>query len=401
MSLTSPKTLMVVAAGEWQVPLICKAKEAGFRVITTNPYPDSPGFVHSDVSLLADVLDRETNLEYAINHRPDGVITDQSDIAVPTVAYICQKLGLSGIGLDVADRFTNKFLMRQRAQELGLPSPAFRLCRSQSEAEDFMRKQPESDFVVKPPASQSSRGVSKVSYLADLDPAYSRALAFSRDGTVLIEQFIGGVELTVDGIKTHTNHYCLATSTKTHYPHNCMVANRLIFSNSHPDINFSTLHGMHNELVKALGLPFGLTHAEYKYVDGKFYLIEVAARGGGTRISSDIVPLMSGVDSNALLIRMALGERIETLRITDNKVVAALDFLNFEPGIVQKIHGYEAAISLPGVIEIGLNVQVGNDIQPPQDDRARHGYVIAYDSSLERLNELLQKIKNCIRIEYA
>ena len=53
------------------------------------------------------------------------------------------------------------------------------------------------------------------------------------------------------------------------------------------------------EMVCKMGLPFGLTHAEYKYMNGEFYLIEIGARGGGTKISSDIVPYMSGVDSNA------------------------------------------------------------------------------------------------------
>ena len=50
-----------------------------------------------------------------------------------------------------------------------------------------------------------------------------------------------------------------------------------------------------------------ITHSEYKFEDGDYYLIEMAARGGGSRIASDIVPFMSGVDNYQLLINAALG----------------------------------------------------------------------------------------------
>ena len=38
-----------------------------------------------------------------------------------------------------------------------------------------------------------------------------------------------------------------------------------------------------------------------------FILIEMAARGGGTRISSDIVPYVSGVDNYRYLIEASVG----------------------------------------------------------------------------------------------
>lgn len=46
---------------------------------------------------------------------------------------------------------------------------------------------------------------------------------------------------------------------------------------------------------------------EYKYYEGKFYLIEAVIRGGGTKISSLITPTLSGYDSNEFLIKNSLG----------------------------------------------------------------------------------------------
>src|SRR6185436_18958795 len=119
----SQKRLMVIAGGEWQVPLIRKAKAMGLFVINSNLYPDSPGFLEADVGLVADARDAEKNLEFAREHKPDGVVTDQTDVSVPTVAYICEQLGLPGIGSTQAELFTNKFLMRQFLQRRGYPTP--------------------------------------------------------------------------------------------------------------------------------------------------------------------------------------------------------------------------------------------------------------------------------------
>ena len=394
------KRLMIIAGGEWQVPIIRKAKEMGLCVINTNLYPNSPGFEFADVGLVADVLDKTQNLEYARQYSADAILTDQSDIAVSTVAYVAERLSLEGIGTRTAALFTNKYLMREFCAEHGYPIPAYRLCHSLSDANAFVD---ENGFscVVKPPASQSSRGVTKISSIDKLPGAYEAALSQSHDGTVLVEGFVGGVELTVDGIQLNAGgHYCLATSCKTHYEHNEMVANRLLFSQRHEDIDYGALHRQHNRMIREMRLPFGLTHAEYKYHEGKFYLVEVAARGGGTRLSSDIVPLMGGVDSNELLIRMALGEQISELAPSFPDRISVLDFFEFRPGKIKAITGVERALSLDGVVALGLSMRVGEIIRQAADDRSRHGFVIAHASTLPALDSLLSEVGRTIQVQY-
>jgi biotin carboxylase len=394
------KRIMIIAGGEWQIPIIRKAKQLGLFVINTNLYPQSLGFNDADVGLVADVLDKEQNLAYAKEWNVDAVITDQSDIAVPTVAYVAEHMQLKGIGTAVADLFTNKSLMRSFCVKHGFPSPHFKLCNELKDAIAFLN---ECNFplVVKPPANQSSRGVLKVTNMHELEHAYTSAMHHSKDETVLIEEFIGGVELTIDGVQLNAGeHYSLATSTKTHYAHNEMIAKQLWFSQQHPEIDFDALHDQHNQMVKLMGLPFGLTHAEYKYHAGKFYLVEIAARGGGTKISSDIVPLMSGIDSNNLLIRMALGERINEIHPEARKITSVLDFFEFSPGKVKTIHGIEQASALSGVISIGLNIVEGDIIEEVSDDRSRHGYIIAYAENTESLKSLLRKIHQTVQITY-
>ncbi len=389
----------MIAGGHWQIPIVSKAKQMGCYVINSNLYADSPAFAYADVGLICNVLDKEKNLAFAKAEQVDAVVTDQSDIAVPTVAYVCEQLGLPSIGRQAAERFTNKHVMREYCQRLGFPTPEFTLCRSKSEAHAFAAKVGY-PFVLKPPSNQASRGVTKITSNDQIDDAFDIARHYSADSIVLAEGFIPGVELTVDGIKTSDKHYCLATSYKTHYKHNPMVAKQLFFANKHPEIDFKQLHEQHNDLIRHLDLPFGQTHAEYKFYNGNFYLIEVAARGGGTLLSSHIVPLMSGVDANQMLIRMALGESIKMIVPDPASRVTVMEFLEFEPGEIAYIEGVDDASVLEGVISVQLNIEAGSVIKPASDDSQRHGHIIASAQTASQLDALLHAIKSTIRIHY-
>ena len=98
--------IMVVAGGDWQIELIKKAKKMGHFVICSNLYEKSPAFPFADACEVADVLDKNKNLQIAQKYNPDAVISDQSDIAVPTVAYLNEKLGFKGIGTEKAALFS-------------------------------------------------------------------------------------------------------------------------------------------------------------------------------------------------------------------------------------------------------------------------------------------------------
>jgi len=390
---------MVVGGGEWQVPLVVRAKDLGYRVLNTNLYEDSPGFVFADVGQVADVLDQEANLAIAREFGPDAIVTDQSDIAVPTVAYLCEVLGLPGIGSAGAQRFTNKALMRACCRDHGFPHPRFKMCRDLAELRHFFDSC-SGPVVVKPASNQASRGVVRVDTWEDLAPAWEASLPFCRDGQVLAEGFIGGIELTVEGVKLPDRHLTLAVSVKGHFDHNPMVARRLVYAPYHSEFDHQALVLQHDRFIESMNLSFGITHTEYKFFRGNFYLIETAARGGGTKISSDIVPLVSGVDANALLLRMALGEDPGPVNTELNSRYVVLEFFNFEPGRVAAIEGLDLARRLPGVQDIGLTFAVGDTLQPPSDDRSRHMYLIAYAESMHTLDALVERVRQTVTVRY-
>jgi len=394
------KRVLIVGAGKWQVPLIQTAKSQGYFVATTNLFANSPGFEISDQFAEIDVRDKEKTLEFAKKLKVDAVISDQSDLAVPTVAYVAEKLGLPGIGIDKSITYTNKAEMRGLCAALDFPNPKFEVVKDTEHAQKSLKRM-RLPLIVKPIASHSSKGVVKVSQPQEISKAFDLAKNESESGDVLIEEFIDGEEFTIEGLKLNSGgHYSLAISYKKHFKDNSMVASQLWYDESRHDLNLDSLVAQHNKLIESTELPFGITHAEYRYKDGEFFLIEVAARGGGTKISSHIVPIVTKLDINLMLLKMALGEKITDLKVAQVKQKVLLHFFQFRKGKVSKILNLPLAQKLPGVVEINLIVGEGQETPTINDDSLRHGYAIIQGPTINSLEMTLNEIQNLLKVEY-
>ncbi len=389
---------MVVAGGDWQVPLIQYLKNAGHTVINTNLYENSPGFKYADKCFVLNVLDKQNTLKVAKECCIDAVVTDQSDIAVPTVAYVAQALGLRGITVDIAELFTNKYKMRTFCKEYGYPTPSFTIAKTEQQVYDFIKKNGY-PIVLKPKDSQSSRGVNIVFSETNLPFLIADTLNACQDGSFIVESYIDGYELTVEGYKTKDKHTTLAISEKSFMPGMRQIATSLFYS-----INALEKHKIliakHDQMIEKMGLPFGITHTEYKYCKGTYYLIETAARGGGTKISSHIIHAISGVDIYKNLLNDILGlPQIPILKNKSQRSVV-LDFFQFQHGKVRLINGKEEVLMHPNVIDFSINFEEGGWVPSLKDDRSRSGYIIIQADGDDELISLTAKLKGLIRVEY-
>lgn len=401
------KRIMIIAGGNWQVPLIKKAKELGYEVLNTNLYEDSIGFQYADYSVTANVLDIDKNLEAAQEYNVDAVLTDQSDIAVPTVAYVAENMGCVTIGQSLAKLFTNKYEMREFCQEKGFKVPEYKLCESIEEAEAFIG-QLGKKVIIKPLDSQSSRGVFVIEEKEALKDTFHIAQSYTKDKKhVLVERYIQGTEFTIDGVMTSTGHYSTAISEKSHFEYNPSIARRLFFSYDNAKFDYEKLRNVNDRLIESTGLPFGLTHAEYKYEDGEFYLIEMAARGGGTKISSHIAPYISGIDTYQYLIQTAAGELNEQI-INYSEIekyknrCAVLEFLDIESNgkKIKEIQGEDEIKNMKGVIDFGLEFTCGDVVGRAEDDRSRAGYFIICADTRDEVETISNQIKERLKITF-
>lgn len=395
--------IMVIAGGDWQIELIKKIKNMGHTVICSNLYEDSPAFKYADFHEVADVLDKEANLEIAKKYNPDAVISDQSDISVPTVAYLNEQLGLRGIGVEKANLFTDKSLQRNFCKENDVLIPEYKLCFTYEDAVPMLEKY--GKIIIKPVDSQSSRGVYTITEKEDLYSRFSDTISWSnRCNAFLAEEYIDGDEFTVDGLVVNGTHYPLCISIKEMYPDNKNISMMQSYSYFYDTYDYDLLRRTNKEFIEKTHLSMGLTHSEYKFHKGKFYLIEAGARGGGSNLSAKIVPFMSGIDNYEYLINEALGIKVDDYKLKTHhfseKKYVIMRFFDFEEGIVDDIEGGSILAAHPMILDFQLNIKKGDFIEKPKYGRLRPGHFIIGGNNKNEVIKEAEYILNTIKVRY-
>lgn len=392
------KTVLVLPGTLWQVPLVQKIKEMGYKAIVVNPAEDSPCFKYSDGHLQSDIFAKEDVIQYGKDNRINAVMSDECDIAMNLVAEIGEIFNIPALDRNTASLFTDKLLMRDFCKRHGLRYPEYARCCSVDEVISFFNgiKKP---IIIKPLDSNASHGVFRCNNVDDIKRHFEETLSFSRvEKAVLAERYISGTEFTIDGVKTPNGHYTMAISEKKHFAHNESIANELFFTHTNPNFDYVKLRKCNDDFVLNTNLRFGFTHAEYKYEDGEFYLIEIAARGGGNLISAIICQYMTGYDTYKYLIECATGNihnQDFSLRPEYAKKAAVLKFFSTPNGggVVKEIRGLEFLSDNPDIKYHKLNFRVGDTIQNALNDSARIGFYIACSESEEKLREVMKNIE--------
>jgi len=393
---------MILGGDKNQLPLIKKAKELGLYIILCDFRDNVQGIAMSDVHYQINTLNPDLLIQVGEKEKPDGILTN-SEPTFMSMATAANKLGLPCLSLESTKLFKNKFLMRQFCTEHGLLSPRYKYCNHVEEALDFFNDI-QKKCIIKPLDNSASRGVFSVHCENDIKSHFDQCISASSadNPAIIIEEYVTGTEFTIDGLMTPHGHRCLAISEKKHYKYNENVACHLLFDNVNDRFDYDQLRKINDHLVNLTGIPFGLTHAEYKYSDGKFYLIEIQARGGGNFIATDIVPYISGIDSYKEQLRWAVGDEVNVDYSYENlsSRCAVLHFFDTpgKGGIVKDIKGLDFLDSLGEQIMYQLKFKIGDTIQETKDDTTRIGWYILKSPNRADLDNKMQMIENQFQI---
>jgi biotin carboxylase len=390
-------TALVLGGSLWQVDVIQRASQLGLQTIVADISSEAPGRSEADLFIQIDTNDKEVLLRIARENKVDIVIAEQTDRVVPIAAFINEKMGLNGIRLETARKFTDKYAMRNALVHSGVQMPRYSEISTLGQAEQCANNWGY-PIVLKPKSSQASLGVFKIDDVQGLQRSFSETMKYSKDSKILVEEFIDGTEITVEGFSLEGKCYVLAISEKEHYPFNKCVARRLTYPPKFPVQVIKKIKDTAEKVVDTLGLWDGISHAEYRVRDGMPYLVEVAARGGGNRIASLIVPHISGVDIYELLIRRLLGQTVTMPNQSHRS--ANLEFLDFKPGKVKAIHGVEQVKEEGLAQDIMLSFKPGETIRNPTDDRTRLGYFIVLGENREEVDAKSSRVKELVYVDY-
>ena len=288
-----------------QLPLVLKCKEMG---IESHCFAWAEGAVcdgYADYFYPISITEKEQILEKCKEIGIDAIASIASDVAVITVNYIADKMGLVANPIEYTDITTNKYKMRQALSSYGVPCPSFKVVVGRETPDISTMTFP---LIVKPTDRSGSRGVKKILNKDELSNAIRRAAKESFKDEVIIEEYVDGHEISVESISFEGRHHILQITDKVTTGAPYFVELEHHQPSTLPDAVKERVNTIVLKALDALHIHNGASHSELKITpDGDIRVIEIGARMGGDFIGSDLVKLSTGYDFVKGVVEVALG----------------------------------------------------------------------------------------------
>lgn len=386
------RKIMIIGVGWEQLPLLEKAKSMGFKTVVTTMWHEDR--VNADVVYKVDSRDLNRLDEIFDLEKPDAVISDECDYSMYAVAYLTDKHKLAGPGLHPLTITNNKYLQRYIGEQAHIIQPEYKLCWNIE-----MAKEAAGEIgypvVVKPVDNRGSIGVCTVIDEAGLESAWYTAIASSHSRMCLVERFIEGKLIAVDGFIDSERFNGLCVSTKLEYKESASVDKILFFPAELDADIIDNAYEATEKIIKCMGIHFGFIHAEYiiERDTGRIFLVEIANRGGGVHISDKILPEICGIDLCEALIRMSLGEKVVLDWSHEYKSKVLMYFISPKGtlGPQELVQLYEDDI-------IAFYIKEKSKLQNIRTQGAlgRAGVVILKGKNFSEIIEKAEKIEECL-----
>lgn len=391
------KKILVINLGWEQEPLLDKLEEYDidiFGVHYNHNYYKSPKY--KDI-LVCGIRDLEKILNFAKKNKIEAVISDQCDYSYFAQSLIAESLNLSGPKIKEAQISTNKYLQRIKAKKSGILIPNFSLCCSIDDIYDFAKTNGY-PIIIKPIDNRGSFGVNKINNIDEILLAYENSLINSHSRLIIVEDFINGKHITVDGyIFKDKGVKSLAIADKILASKERQVAIEIQYPANFDTKVYNKILKTNEYVNRSLGFHFGMIHSEYMVTkNNDIYLIESANRGGGVYTSEIIVPNVSGINilDQYICDTLNIKKSFFNDKIQKNRVV--LKFFNLKSGKIKDIIGLESISRMSEILKFRLLVKKSDVIEDITTDGNRHGFLIAKNESID-INE---EIKKHIKIYY-
>jgi biotin carboxylase len=343
------KSILILGAGIYQVPLIKTAKRMGIHTIVTSIPGNYPGFELADEVLYENTVDYEAILRVAKEKHVDGIITTGTDVAVITIGKVCDELGLTGLSAKAAEIASNKLLMKQAYEAKGVRTAKFRQIPINREDYDELIQGLQYPLIFKSIDSSGSRGITRVDNRSEFDAARKNAIDNTRSDCFIIEEFIEGEEFGAQA-------YVQNGKVEFILPHGDYVFHGdtgVPIGHFAPyDLSDEVIEDVKIQLtgaIEAMELDNCAINADFILSNGKCYILEVGGRSGATCLA-ELVALYYDFDYYEKILRVALGEHVD-----------------FTPGPNAKDGGVSNACMLLTSDKDGV-IESQHDDNPPNDD---------------------------------
>lgn len=400
------KKILILGATVNQLPFVIIAKKNNCFTITLDNDQKSICHKFSDASAIISTTEKEIVLNYAKKHKVDGIVTCASDLALPTVAYTCNKMGLPFVEMEAVLKTVNKDLFKKFLLENKFKAPKYYIFSDSKSALKIIQKLKDK-WIIKPVDSSGSKGVCLIDLNLKNENLFStinNSFFFSSSKKIIVEEFIEGKNCSVDGFYNDgkidvlyiTNK--LLTNLPLRTPTGHTVPSKL---NIQTQINIKKSIKKILDLLKVKSSPFDFDVIVSK--SGEIYFLEMSLRIGGNGIPK-LIMYSSGYNLYNSAFLYAINQQIKrpTKGFTLNVLPTGV-FLIYsnKSGKLNSIASKEILLKKykESLKEIVYDLEIGEKIEKFTQGNHRIGHYILQAKSDKELMVLSKEFKKDLNLE--
>lgn len=307
----SSQRLLILNGSLSELPLIKKAKELGYYVITSGNAPELIGHRYADEYIPADYSDKEAILQLVKDNAIDRIVSPANDFGVISACYVAQTMGWPG-----HDTYQNALTLHHKdafkmlIQEMGIRTPHSVVFHSKDEALDGI-----DDFnypvIVKAVDLTGGKGIHRANNREEAIAAIENAYSISRSNNVVVEPCLTGVQQSIDTF-VRDGKVIASVSNDCYMPMNpYLIQSETLPARGIEDIQ-DELHGIIEAICKRLSLVDGMFTLQYIICDGKPYVIEMMRRCLGNQFLT-VAGRVTGFPWEEALLRAETGMPLDGL----------------------------------------------------------------------------------------
>lgn len=395
------KKLLLLGGSYTLRPIIYRAHEYGWYVITMDYVPDNMAHKYSDEFVNVSVIDKEAVLSYAKRAKIDAISSFGCDAGAVTAAYVAEMMGLPYVcSYESACILQDKAAFRSFLRDHKFNVPHAGRFSSLEEAQNAIDEYTW-PVIVKPIDSAGSKGVTRCDRIEELPDAVISALENGHSGSFIIENFLekdgpssGSETFAIDGIAVYNGIYDQFFDTKAPNPY---VPAAECWPSSHSQQILDEIYSEVNRLFRLLGIRTGLFNIEWRLSNGKPYLMEVTPRAGGNRLA-EMLSIATDVDVIDLETRQMLGIPILEVHQPNYKGCFANLVLHANrTGIYDHVE-YHPSFRERYLIEEDVWVKKGSRVDAWSGGNKSIGVLFLHFESAAEMNRILSKYSSYITV---
>ena len=379
------KSVLIFGVGELQRSIIRRAKLKGLFTIGIDPCADAVCKDEVDAFEIVGGQDFEGTCAVVEKYDVNAIVTAATDKPLVMMARVAEKYGFPFFSVETAQWSTDKYQMKQRFLEGGVPCARGRLISKVEDAEDLYYP-----LIVKPRDNSGSRGVKLCRSKEELQESLQEALQYSHMDTVLVEEYIEGQEYSIEGLhfggKSEVIQFTEKTTTE--FPYNVELAHKQPANLD--EAQKETVRELVAKIATCMSFENCPSHTELKINERGVFIIETSPRLGGDYITSTLVPLSTGINMEDQLLNIALGEKVDTKTGRVDRA-SGVCFFCLPEGLVKHIDPkINEVSSWPGVHGFELKLHEGDRVNQITSSLNRYGEIIVEGNTLDEISDRMK-----------